>query len=115
MYIARDIFYFAIPLTMMFAAVLSVATGVGGCMWPISAKAVLVEVDFWQFSNNPPSYASVADSMTSLMILHSTCTGPFSGGISWIYVLELGPRENILLICFVPPVLIYRMHQSICG
>ena len=46
MYIARDIFYFAIPLTMMFAAVLSVATGVGGCMWPISAKAVLVEVDF---------------------------------------------------------------------
>ena len=82
MSIARDLFCFVVLFTMLFAAIFSVAIGVGGCRCPISARAVLIEVSFWQFSNNPPSSASMADAMTFLMMLHSICTGPFSGGIS---------------------------------
>ena len=39
-------FCFTVLLTMLFADVFSVATGVGGCMCPMSAKAVLIEVAF---------------------------------------------------------------------
>ena len=46
MSIAQDLFFFAVPLTMIFAALLSVVTGLSGCWWPISARAILVEVDF---------------------------------------------------------------------
>ena len=60
MSIARDLFCFAVPLNMLFDAVLYVATGVGGCRWPISARDVLIEVAFRQLSNNPTNYASVA-------------------------------------------------------
>ena len=51
-------------------------------------------VYFWKFSNNPPNYASVADSMTSLIILHYTCNGPFLGGIDCIGVLDFGPSKK---------------------
>ena len=61
MYIALDIFCFSIPLTMLFAIVLSAANGVGGCQWPISARNVLMDVAFWKFSNNAPNYASVIE------------------------------------------------------
>ena len=67
---------------MMFAAVLSVATGVGECRCPISPSAVLIEVAFSKFSNNPPSSASVAYAMKFLMMLHSIFTGLLSGVIS---------------------------------
>ena len=70
-------FCFAVPLTMLFAAVLSVATVVGGCEWPIYGRAVLVDVAFWYFSINPSNSSSVADAMTFLIIFYSTCTGPF--------------------------------------
>ena len=53
-----------VPSTIMFAAVLSVATGVGGCGWPISVRSILMDVALLQFSNNPPNYASAADSLT---------------------------------------------------
>ena len=46
MYIAQDIFCVAVLLTMLFAAVLSVATGVGGCRWTIYARAILIEAAF---------------------------------------------------------------------
>ena len=115
MSIAWEMFCFAVTLTIFIDAVLPVATGVGGCRWTIYYRAVLVEVAFWKFSNNPPSSVSVADTMTFLMMLHSTCTGPFYGGISWTRVLKFGPRKNILCICFVPPVLICRMNWSIWG
>ena len=86
---------------MLFAAVLSVSTGVVGCWWPISDKAVLMEVYFWQFSNKPTSSASVADAITLLMMPHSTFTGPFSGGIFWICVLDFGSKKKypLDLIC----------------
>ena len=78
---------------MLFAVVFSVSTGVGGCWWPIYVRAVLIDVAFRKFSNNPPNSDSVADATTFLIMLHSTCTGPFSGGISCIGVLDFGPRK----------------------
>ena len=64
--------FFCIPLTVMFAALLSVATSVVGCWWPIYARAVLVDVAFWQFSNNPPNSASSADAITLFIMIHYT-------------------------------------------
>ena len=66
---------------MMFAALFSVSAGVGGCEWPISDRAVQMDVAFWQFSNNPPNYASVSDAMKFIIMLHSTCNVPFSGSL----------------------------------
>ena len=63
---------FAVTLKMLFAAILSVATNVGGCGWKISARAVHMDVFFWNFSENPPNHAFMADAMTFLSILHST-------------------------------------------
>ena len=53
-----------------------------------------MDVTFWQFSNNPPNYASMDDAMTFLMMLHYTCTGPLSGGIHFIGVLNFGLRKK---------------------
>ena len=71
---------------MLIAAVFSIATGVGGCGWLISARSVLTDVALWQFSNNPSNSASVAYSTKSLIIMYYTCTGPFSGGSACICV-----------------------------
>ena len=60
MYIALDFFS---SIHNAISAVLSVATGVGGCECPISAREFLMNVAFWQFSNNPPNYDSVDDAM----------------------------------------------------
>ena len=99
---------------MLFAAILSVSAGVGGCRCPISVKAVRMEIAFWQFSNKPPNYASVDDAITFLVILHSTCTGPFSGVspvlVCWILVLV----KHFLWICFVPLVLIRESFRLFC-
>ena len=65
-------FCFAVPLTMIFVVVLSVATSVGGCGWPIFARDVLMDVAFCQFSNIPPNSASVSDTMKFLTMLHYT-------------------------------------------
>ena len=80
---------FAVPLKILFAAVLSAATGVSGCWWLISAWVIFMDVAFWQFSNNPPNYSSVVDAITFLIILHSTCTGLFTGEVVCISVCFL--------------------------
>ena len=66
---------------VLFTAILFVATGFGGCEWPISVRAVCMDVAFWEFSDNPRNAASVADAMTFLIILYSTFIGPFNGGV----------------------------------
>ena len=75
---------------MLFGDVFFVATGVGGFWCPIYARVVIMDVAFWKFSNNPTNSASVDDAITFLIILHSTCTGPFLGGIDFIGVLDFG-------------------------
>ena len=91
---AWDIFCFSVSLTIMFSAVLYFPNGVVGCWWPIYARAVLMDVVFWQFSKNPTNYASMADYTTSLIMLHSTCTEPFLGVIDCIGVLDFGSRKE---------------------
>ena len=94
MSIALNIFCFEIPLMMLFDAVLSVANGVGSQWWPISDRTVFMDVAFWQFSNNPPNSASMADTMIFLIMLHSKCDGTFYGGIACIGVLDFGHRKK---------------------
>ena len=72
MYIDLDPFCFDVAFTMLFSALMSISTGASGFEWPISARSVHIDVAFWQFSKNPPNSASVADFMTSIIILHST-------------------------------------------
>ena len=74
---------------MLFDIVFSVATGVGGFECTISDMAVHMDVAFWQFSENPSTSAYVADTIPFIVILHSTCTDPFSGVIDIIGVLLL--------------------------
>ena len=100
---------------MLFAGVLSVATGVVGCEWPISVRSFCMDVTFCNFLNNPPNSASMADAMISLVILYFTCTGPFYGGIAVIGVLDFLLREKIHLLCFVPLIQRCRMHLNIYG
>ena len=110
---ARDIFCFDILFTMIFAALLYVATGVVGCEWPISARSFWIDFVSWKFSNNPPNSDSVPDAMSFLIMLHYTCTGTFSVGIACIGGLDFGPGKNIHLLCFVPLVMICRLHANI--
>ena len=94
MSIARDIFCFSILLTMLFATVFYVATGVSGCWCTLSARAILMYVAFRQFSNNPPNSASMAHAITLLIMMHSSCIGLFYRSISCSGVLDFGPRKK---------------------
>ena len=49
----------------------------------------------WILLSGSFKYASVADSTAFLIMLHSSCPGPFSGGIACIGVLDFGPRKKI--------------------
>ena len=86
---------------MIFDAVLYIATGVGGCWWPIYDRDVLMDVTFWKFSNNPPNSVSMAYAITSIIILHSKCSRQFGGGIDCIGVFDFGPRKKypLALLC----------------
>ena len=91
MSIDLDLFRFALPLMMLFVAVLSVANGVGGCRWPVSDRAICMDVAFRQFSSNPFNSYPMADAIKFLVMLYSTCIGPFYWGIACISVLDFGP------------------------
>ena len=109
MSVALVLFSFAVPFTVLFSTVFSVYVGVGGCGWTISARAVRVDVLFWKFSKNTPNSASVVDAMKFLIIIYSTCAGPFSGGIAVIGVLLLyfGTRVKY------PPTLLHASSYEI--
>ena len=79
---------------MLFDAVFSVSTCVGGCRWTIYARAVLIAIDFLHFSNNFTNSASLDYAIKFLIILHYTCTGTFLGGFDCIGVLDFGPSKN---------------------
>ena len=64
------------------------------CWWPIFDRNVFMNITFWKFSNNPPIYSSVSDAMKFIILLHSTCTGPFSGDIYFIGVLSFFHRKK---------------------
>ena len=72
----------------------------------ISARAVRMDVAFWEFSDNPRNAASVADAMTFIVILYSKFTGPFYGGIYFIGVLDVGPSKKY------PPALLHASGSA---
>ena len=109
-----ECFYYSVQFTILFAAVLPVSTGVGGCGWTFYDTEVRVDVYFWKLSNNPPYSDSVDDAMTFLTMLNFTCTGLFSGGVSVIsvIVISFGPIKKIHLLCCVPLFLRCSMHLN---
>ena len=94
MSIALGILYFDVPLMILFTVVFSVAASVGGFVWTIFARAIITDVTFWKFSNDPPNSASVPDAMTFIIMLHYTCTRPFTRDIACIGILDFGPRKK---------------------
>ena len=94
MLIAQGLFCFAVPLTMLFANVLSVSTGVGGYWWSMSARAIVVAVAFLVVLKYSSLLFFFDDAMTFLIILYSTFTGPFWGGVYCIGVLHFGTSKK---------------------
>ena len=98
MSIAHDLFCLYLTLTMLFESVLSVATGVGGCWWRISAKVVLVDVAFWLFQIVLPILLLWPIPVYFLLccILHALVhfMGAFFVSVCWIFFLGV----NIYLL-----------------
>ena len=92
---------------MLFADMLSFATGVGGCYCTISSRGVRMDVSFWYFSNNPPNSDTISYAMMFLLILNSTCTGTFSRDIAVIGVLGFVARGGY------PPALLHASGSEI--
>ena len=67
-------------VTTLCDVVLSVCTGVGGCLWPISSRAWRAGTASWQFMKRAASSASAAEDMTAFMI--------------WAIYLEAGTRRS---------------------
>ena len=110
-----EYFCFVVPFTVSFEYVLYFSTGIGGCGWTISARAVGTDVTFWRFFKNANNYASVSDVITFLVILYSKCNGPFSWVVYAIGVLflDFGPRKNNHLLCCMPLVMRCKVHLNI--
>ena len=49
MSIVLDLFCLDVPFTMLFFSVLSAATGIGGCGWPIYSSVLRMDAVFWKF------------------------------------------------------------------
>ena len=81
MSISLDIMFLDVPSTILFAALLSVSTIVGGCGWSVSARLVQMDVSSWQVSKDPPNSDSVDYFMTFLVIINSTCMVHFLGAL----------------------------------
>ena len=98
--------FFFILFTMLFEAIFSVATGVGGCEWPIYDSSIRMDVTFWKFSYNSPIMIilMIPWDLSLCCILGITCSS----------VLGFGPRGKNCLIWFVLLVIRCMMHLNIC-
>jgi len=83
---AFDRFCLTVSLAMPLAVLLSVWSGVAGCGWPSSSKAMRMGQMVCAFRNSAPNSASAALAMTDFMIWHNTGTGPLSGSGSSVAV-----------------------------
>ena len=104
--------FFYVPLTMLFVAVLSVAIGVGGCCCTISSKGRLPHRSFFLavFKTNLPFLLPWLRcrniSRDATFYMHrSVLGGHLLNRVRWILILE----KNILWLCFMPPVVIYKV------
>ena len=69
-------------VTTTFYVLLSIYSGVGGCLCLISSRAWRAGMAYLQFMNSAPSSASAADEMAVLIILATVNTDPLLGGNS---------------------------------
>ena len=53
-----------------------------------------MNVYLWKYSNNHPNSASLNDAMKFVIMMHYTCTGLLSRGITCIGVLDFGPSKK---------------------
>ena len=70
-----------LPFMTASAIVLSVCSGVGGCLCPNSSSTILMYTASRAFMYSPASSASVADDMTFLMMCAKFSTAPLFGGM----------------------------------
>jgi hypothetical protein len=70
-------FCLIVPLLYPVAVVLSVSTGVGGCLCPNSSNVVLRTAPSFAFMKTAPIYASAADDITCLSTLLTIKIAPF--------------------------------------
>ena len=78
---ALVIFGCIFPLTTASAIELSVCSGVGGCLCPISSKMILMYTASWAIMYNAANYASVANDITCIIMWYMLSTAPFLCGM----------------------------------
>ena len=61
-----------LSLSNLSSVALYVTSGVGGWVWPISMKAMHVDVPLWQCTKRAPSSASIELVRTFIMVVYST-------------------------------------------
>ena len=69
-----------LSLTNPFPVALSVTSGFSSCVWLISVSSMHIAAPLCKLTKIVPSYDSIVIDRTLSMVVHSTFTGPFSGG-----------------------------------
>src|SRR5688500_9896374 len=79
--IAHDRLFFMVLLVSPEADALSVLMGVGGCIWPSSAKVVQIDTASCPLRKMAPTSALAAEAITLCNLLHVMCIAPFIFGL----------------------------------
>ena len=90
------------------AVVLSVCTGVDGCLWTISSRAWRAGTVSWQLMKRAASFASAAENMTIFMIWAMVMTAPLFSGV--LVLLNIKKCPPALLRAFDSE----RYEASLC-
>jgi hypothetical protein len=90
-------FCLIVPLLYPVAVVLSVFSGVGGCLCPNSSNVVLRTAPYFAFMKTAPFSASAADDITCLSTLLTIKMAPFVSFLSFLTVL---PCKRTPQLCF---------------
>ena len=67
-------------LTNILSVTLSMTNELYVCFWPISVRGMHMSAPWFQLTNYSNYSASVSLAITLLIVMHSTCMVPLSGG-----------------------------------
>ena len=87
-----------LPLHTASAIALSVCSGVGGCLCPISSNIILMYTALRAMMYNAASSASVADDITCLMMCAMLSTAPLFCGIVELLDKKKCPSARLLAL-----------------
>ena len=93
MSMSLELLWWMLLLTNPSPVALSITAGVVGFTWPISVSNMCISAPLWKWTKRAPSYASIMLSRTLCRVVHSECTGTYSG------VLFSGPCWDPLILC----------------